>query len=498
MSITTQTLRKDYTANGINTIFAVDFPIFYESNATPKFSIEVITTNTSGIETIKIETIDYTITYTSIENGVIQTSNVVFNIAPINQHKVSILRKVNLTQNAEFTTTGTEKYSGKAVESALDKLTLQNLQIQESLNRVVRLPKSSSLINIEFPIDLNRADQVVVVNTTGDNLTTKNLADINLATLTNFAKTLMDDNNASEARTTLDAQQLNANLTALAGLTGVSNLTALAGLIGASNKLPYFTGVGTMAVRDLLATNTIQGISFLPQKITIANNTTDANNDIDFSDGNFVFSDFSGQAYVSAMTKRLDANWTAGNNNGGLDTGTKAANTWYYCYAIYNPTTQASDFIFSASNTSPTLPSGFTKIRKIASIRTNISGNIRNGNYSFFVNSYRFEYKTKVLIFQSTTSITGTVVDAECPPLTIAEIIADQSSTTDCSTLITSLDVDDEAPIHPSYANISSSSQYNGATTLFIRTNSLAQIRRRSSGTSGTLSLRIVGWIEYI
>jgi hypothetical protein len=246
------------------------------------------------------------------------------------------------------------------------------------------------------------------------------------------------------------------------------------------------------------ATNTIQGISYLPQKITIANNSTDANNDIDFSGGNFVFSDFSGQAYVPAMTKRLDANWTAGNNNGGLDTGTKAANTWYYCYAIYNPTTQASDFLFSASATSPTLPSGFTKIRKIASIRTNISGNIRNGNYSFFVNSYRFEYKTKVLIFQSTTSITGTVVDAECPPLTIAEIIADQSSTTDCSTLITSLDVDDEAPIHPSYANISSSSQYNGATTLFIRTNSLAQIRRRSSSTSGTLSLRAIGWIEYI
>lgn len=380
MSITTQTLRKDYTANGINTIFAVDFPIFYESNATPKFSIEVITTDTSGIETIKIETIDYTITYTSIENGVIQTSNVVFNIAPINQHKVSILRKVNLTQNAEFTTTGTEKYSGKAVESALDKLTLQILQIQESLNRVVRLPKSSSLINIEFPIDLNRADQAVVVNATGNNLTTKNLADINLATLTNFAKTLMDDNNASEARTTLDAQQLNSNLTALAGLTG------------ASNKLPYFTGVGTMAVKDLIATNTNQGISFLSQKITIANNTTDANNDIDFSGGNFVFSDFSGQAYVSAMTKRLDANWTAGNNNGGLDTGTKANSTWYYCYAIYNPTTQASDFLFSASATSPTLPSGFTKYKYVGSV-LNTSSNILQqfkqvGNYFYFNNIF--------------------------------------------------------------------------------------------------------------
>ena len=135
------------------------------------------------------------------------------------------------------------------------------------------------------------------------------------------------------------------------------------------------------------ATNTIQGISYLPQKITIANNSTDANNDIDFSGGNFVFSDFSGEAYVSAMTKRLDANWTAGNNNGGLDTGTKANSTWYYCYAIYNPTTQASDFLFSASATSPTLPSGFTKYKYIGSILNTASNTLRPfrqvGNYFY-------------------------------------------------------------------------------------------------------------------
>ncbi len=136
------------------------------------------------------------------------------------------------------------------------------------------------------------------------------------------------------------------------------------------------------------ATNTIQGISYLPQKITIANNSTDANNDIDFSGGNFVFSDFSGEAYVSAMTKRLDANWTAGTNQGGLDTGTKANSTWYYCYTIYNPTTQASDFLFSASATSPTLPSGFTKLKYIGSILTNSGGNIiafkQVDNYFYF------------------------------------------------------------------------------------------------------------------
>ena len=245
------------------------------------------------------------------------------------------------------------------------------------------------------------------------------------------------------------------------------------------------------------ATNTIQGISYLPQKITITNNSTDANNDIDFSSGNFIFDDFSGQAYVSAMTKRLDASWTAGTNQGGLDTGTKTANLFYHCFAIYNPTTKASDFLFSASPTSPTLPSGFTKKRKIASLRTNVSSNIRNGNYVFFSNSYSFEYQTKILFFQGTTSTTGTTVGTECPAYVTAEIIANQSSSGDCSTLITTLDLNDEAPVHASYASISSAANYNGATTLFVRTNSLGEIRKRSSSVSGTLSLRTKGWTEF-
>lgn len=384
MSITTQTLRKDYTANGINTIFAVDFPIFYESNATPKFSIEVITTDTSGIETIKIETIDYTITYTSIENGVIQTSNVVFNIAPINQHKVSILRKVNLTQNAEFTTSGTEKYSGKAVESALDKLTLLALQTQENLNRVVRLPKSSTLTNIEFPINSNVADEVICVNSAGDNLTTKNLIDISLAPVSTYIKTLLDDTTSAQARATLDAQQLNANLTTLSNLASVLNLTALAGLTGASNKLPYFTGSGTMAVKDLLATNTNQGIVYLDNLVGLVNDGTDINQNIGFTAGTFKTS-AGNQIYLPTIIKKIQASgsWTAGSTNNGLDTGARTASTFYRTYVIQNNSTGAYDILFSLSATSPTVPSGYTNlgIMDYAFIRTNASNNISTSKW---------------------------------------------------------------------------------------------------------------------
>lgn len=350
MTISNQTiLRNDYIANGTNTIFAFNFPIFYEPSEAIKFSIQVIITNELGVETIKTENIDYTITYNAlnIDNNVINQGNVVFATAPANLNRVSLLRKLNLTQNTNLTNKGTDKFSGANVEASLDKLTLINLENKEIFNRCVLLPKSTNLSSIELPIKLENANKVITVNSAGNNLEVRTFLDQNLLPVSSFMETILLKETANEAR----------------------------------------QGLGVDP-----ATNTIQGISYLPQKITIANNTNDPNNDIVFSGGNFVFSDFSGQAYVPAMTKRLDANWTAGSDQGGLDTGTKANSTWYYCYTIYNPTTQASDFLFSASATSPTLPSGYTKYKYVGSILTNVSGNIiafkQVGNYFYFNNIF--------------------------------------------------------------------------------------------------------------
>lgn len=364
MTITSNILRRDYTANGGNTTYAFDFPIFYESNATPKFSLEVIVADTTGAESIKIETTDYTITYNTTDyvNGVINQGNVVFGTAPLNNYKVSLLRKVNFTQNNDITTSGSDALPGTALEGSLDKLTLMLLEQKENLNRVFKLPKSSSLSNIEFPIGASQANQVITVNNAGDNLTTKDLADVGLAPVSTFAKTLLDDTTASQARTTLDAQQLNANLTALAGLSG------------ASNKLPYFTGSGAMALRDLFATITTQGIVFLSKDILISNNVGTPNSKIDFTDGVMIFDDNSGAINTSAMTGDL-AN-LFGTSDGMLDTGTKANTSDYSLFAVYNPTTGVIKPLASLSRTAPTMPSGFTKKEYRGKILTDASGNI--------------------------------------------------------------------------------------------------------------------------
>lgn len=61
------------------------------------------------------------------------------------------------------------------------------------------------------------------------------------ATITAFARSILDDVDAAAVRTTISAQPLDATLTSLAGLTT------------AANKLPYFTGVDTADVTDLTA-----------------------------------------------------------------------------------------------------------------------------------------------------------------------------------------------------------------------------------------------------
>ncbi|MEN9755828.1 MAG: hypothetical protein RL755_15 [Pseudomonadota bacterium] len=62
------------------------------------------------------------------------------------------------------------------------------------------------------------------------------------------------------------------------------------------------------------------------------------------------------------------------NGLNGLDTGTRAANTWYTIYFISNGTTTGA--IASLSTSSPTLPSGYTFSGFIGAFRTNGSSNI--------------------------------------------------------------------------------------------------------------------------
>lgn len=129
------------------------------------------------------------------------------------------------------------------------------------------------------------------------------------------------------------------------------------------------------AIAILAAATAVRPTGFL-QGFLVTNNAVDANNDVDISPGVFVSSNFT-MNQAASMTKRLDAAWAAGTNNGGLDTGAKAINSTYHVFEIGNPTTGELDAIFSLNPVAPAvMPAGYTRSKRIHSVMTDGSGNI--------------------------------------------------------------------------------------------------------------------------
>ncbi len=74
-------------------------------------------------------------------------------------------------------------------------------------------------------------------------------------------------------------------------------------------------------------------------------------------------------ALGSSLTKSTSA-WAFGNNNGALDTGAIAANTWYHVYVIKRADTGVVDVLVSLSASAPTLPANYSLFRRIGAMKT--------------------------------------------------------------------------------------------------------------------------------
>lgn len=125
-----------------------------------------------------------------------------------------------------------------------------------------------------------------------------------------------------------------------------------------------------VAVTDAATVGQVNAVqpSGLIYGLRCSNAAGDPSNDITVQSG-VCASVLTGYALMTlgTITKRLDAGWAAGNNQGMLDTGV-VQNTTYHLYVIKNMTTGATDLLASLSPSTPTLPSGYTEYRRIWSI----------------------------------------------------------------------------------------------------------------------------------
>lgn len=112
--------------------------------------------------------------------------------------------------------------------------------------------------------------------------------------------------------------------------------------------------------------------------LILSNNVTDSANDIDISAGEAVDTTQTYLMTLSAtLTKRLDATWAVGTNQGGLDTGAESSSTWYHVWLIRKDSDGSIDALFSLSASAPTMPAGYTAKRLIGSFYNNSTSDIR-------------------------------------------------------------------------------------------------------------------------
>jgi len=230
--------------------------------------------------------------------------------------------------------------------------------------------------------------------------------------------------------------------------------------------------------------------------LTMSNNATDATNDIDVQSGIAASQDQTTRMVLaSVITKRLDAAWAVGTGNGGLDTGTVSDQT-YHVYLIHRPDTSVTDVIFSASSSMPTLPTNYTKYRRIGSI-------VRSGStiVPFYQIGDRFMYKTEISAYSSTAATGGTAVNMSVPTgLVVHPIFRQAQQQGTAGQVVTSFSDGVSGAIERAIAITNLASEFeNISIDGDFATNTSAQLTIVVSIGSGTLSTnqtRVQGWYD--
>jgi hypothetical protein len=187
---------------------------------------------------------------------------------------------------------------------------------------------------------------------------------------------------------------------------GAETIDGGATLVVPNGSSTFIICSGSAFFSDKLAIKATQGHIY---GLSLANNGVDAANDIDIAIGSAT-SDSAAPTLMTlaaSLTKRIDANWTVGTNQGGLDTGSVADGT-YWVWLIQRSDTGVVDALFSASATAPTMPSGYDRKRRIAPI-IRASATILAFSYNSFSKFWEFSVSSTDTSTISTTAALRTV-----------------------------------------------------------------------------------------
>ena len=155
MTVSGTLTKNSYSGDGSTTVFAYGFKIFAAAD------LEVIIRAATGAETTKTLTTDYSVSGVGADAG----GSVTFGSAPASTETVVIRRKLTLTQGTDYVEN--DPFPADSHENALDRLTFISQDLQEELNRSLKISVTDSSIG-NIPNSIDRADNILAFDSAGN------------------------------------------------------------------------------------------------------------------------------------------------------------------------------------------------------------------------------------------------------------------------------------------------------------------------------------------
>ena len=166
MTISSTTVKNSYSGNGSNDTFVYGFKIFANTD------LQVIIRSAAGTETTKTLTTHYTVTGVGSSSG----GNVVFTAGniPTATETVVLIRNVPQTQAIDYI--ANDPFPAETHEEGLDRATMTTQQVQEELNRSIKLSRTNTMTSTEFTVGATeRANKILAFDSAGEISVTQEL-----------------------------------------------------------------------------------------------------------------------------------------------------------------------------------------------------------------------------------------------------------------------------------------------------------------------------------
>ena len=194
MTLSTTTVKNSYSGNGSTTAFNYSFGI----NSTTE--LKVIIRSSLGTETTKTITTHYTVADAGAAGGTVTFTS---GNTPASGETGVLLRDTDLTQETDYV--ANDPFPAETHEDALDKMQMQIQEIQEEVDRSIKLSRTNTMTSTEFTENAtSRASKVFSFDSSGELSVTNEIGNFqgNWATGTAFSlRDIVRQNSTSDSST---------------------------------------------------------------------------------------------------------------------------------------------------------------------------------------------------------------------------------------------------------------------------------------------------------